>query len=131
MKTTKTQVFKKLLLIFIVLIYSGNTHGAAIGDIVSAEISISADTVIADAPAETIDIAIFSNQVFVTIGNSKSEYASVSIVNSQGKVVYLNENVSANSSTTIIHEGNNTGASLIVYVILGKQVVYKKFIVEN
>ena len=131
MKTTKTQIFKKLLLIFIVLIYSGNTHGAAISDIVSAEISISADTVIADAPAETIDIAIFSNQVFVTIGNSKSEYASVSIVNSQGKVVYLNENVSANSSTTIIHEGNNTGTSLIVYVILGKQVVYKKFSVEN
>jgi hypothetical protein len=66
-----------------------------------------------------IDINAVSNQVFVKLGNNnQAGYGSIGIVNMEGKLVYMNERVLANSSTTISLNDTQPGI-YIVKVISG------------
>jgi hypothetical protein len=66
-----------------------------------------------------IDINAVSNQVFVKLGNNnQAGYGFIGIVNMEGKLVYMNERVLANSSTTISLNDTQPGI-YIVKVISG------------
>jgi hypothetical protein len=133
-----TQILKKLTLILAVLISISNSYGSApdAGNVSSGSLRFSTDsypatTVGYNAPDEAINIELFIDQIQVTLGNSKSNHGSICIINAQGKVVYLDEQVLANSSTVITHEFNNFGAFFIVKVILGNNVISKKYVLDN
>jgi hypothetical protein len=136
MKIIANQILKKLTLIFVVLISISNTYGSALDDdsVSSRSLRLGSDSVITPAPntsEETINIEMLSNQLLVTLGDSKLTRGSICIINSQGKIVYLNEGVLANSSTVIAHEFSDFGTFFIVKVILGNNAISKKYVLGD
>jgi hypothetical protein len=141
MKIITTQILQKLTLSLLVLISISNTYASALdadstlSDSVSSVSSrLGSDPVIPPAnntPDEVINIELLSNQLLVTLGDSKLNYGSICIINSQGKVVYLNEGALANSSTIVAHEFNDFESFFIVKVILGNNAISKKYVLGN
>jgi hypothetical protein len=73
-----------------------------------------------------IDIQIVTDQVQVNLVDGPSKNATIGIMTSEGKIVYFNENVSSNSSTSISLNNNNPGSIYIINVISGSNVLSKK-----
>jgi hypothetical protein len=63
----------------------------------------------------------------VSFQNVHSENAAVTLLTSDGKVIYLNENTSTGFTTEISLNGNNTGIFYIITVVVDNNIVTKKF----
>ena len=71
-------------------------------------------------------VDINSGYAFISFQNIHSEDAVITLLSSDGKVIYNNENTSTGSTTEILLNGNNSGTIYILTVIVDNTVITKK-----
>lgn len=77
--------------------------------------------------ANQVAVEINSGYAFVSFQNVHAENAAVTLLTSDGKVVYQNENISTDLTTEISLNGNHTGVIYIITVVVDNNVISKKF----
>lgn len=75
---------------------------------------------------EKVEFEIDGNQAYIRFINTPIEYATIEIVNTTGKVIYRNENVSTKAVTSISLQENSSRTMCIARIIFGNELVYKK-----
>jgi hypothetical protein len=78
------------------------------------------------ARKNTIDIKVLPEQLQIELGAEPSEDASIVIIDMTGKIIYLNEEVLANSTTEIYLDTFNSNSIYFIRVIAGKDGLCKK-----
>jgi hypothetical protein len=75
---------------------------------------------------EKIKFQVTEDHALLSFNNVQSAYATIGIMNSEGKVVYSSENISTTSAIQISLQGNSSGSIYIARIICGNEIVYKK-----